>query len=205
MVLYALLVGIGSGYMPAPPHKPGEVDLRWFWDSLKEAKRLDVLEGLPHPMWEKEEREQEARSHPTQSVNGELFYAQALDMEAKLKDRITTAFLEENPFVPPKIGELVAMKLCGGFHADYGLQWSDDKQIIATALVCFGCHEIRLVGHNTALVVDMTESGHARLAALLKPLRVLRPPFRHREQTKQFQKLVPTPEMPRKIDIPIKP
>ena len=199
-VIFAALVGVASAFLPAKPPSV-EVDLQWFRDALRNATALEIFEGLPHPVWEKLTRKEEELTRATRRVDGELFYLETLATDPDRKNRITAVFLEGSSFVPPKIGETIPMKLCGGFHADYGLQWSMDQKAVATVLICFGCHEMRIIGKDEVLLVDMTKDGFATLHGLLTPLRAQRPPYMSRDRQEKTQRLVPQPEGPRKVDI----
>jgi hypothetical protein len=91
---------------------------------------------------------------------------------------------------------------CGGFHADYAVIWKDKDAIGATALLCFGCSEVRFIRGNDILESDFTTERHRILFALLKPLRHARPItdfFRQLEHAKNAGYF--TPESSKKIDI----
>jgi hypothetical protein len=158
----------------APPSR--EVDLAWFFGALRKAERLEILEGLPHQYFEKEERAVELTKHKTLTISSESFYEQRLPCAEDLRRSLTEAFLLKALFVRPLIGQREMLKACGGFHADYGLRWSKGDTVLVAALICFGCHDVRLVGAEHELTTSMTGEGYEFLQTKLLPLRALRPP-----------------------------
>jgi len=183
-----------------PAHPTREVDLNWFFEAVRAADQLEVLEGLPHQYWEREERSIELAKHKTLSISTEAFYEQRLSVPAELRTELTNAFLHQPLFVRPLIGKPAFAKGCGGFHADYGLRWLKEGTPQAAALVCFGCGDIRLVGGGMEITTELTESGERYLKSRLLPLKALRPP---RRQLDQVRKITPEQfisELPKKVD-----
>ncbi|MCC6415347.1 MAG: hypothetical protein IT582_05525 [Opitutaceae bacterium] len=201
ILLAALSACVCAGNIPAPPPKPTEVDLLWFYEALNNADQLEILEGLPHHYWEPVEREIEISKHPTTTIAKQVFYSQRLPADKEFKAKLTTGFLCQNLFIPHKPGDLIAFKQCGGFHADYGLQWLKEGELVAAALICFGCGEIQIVGGKMDILADMTEEGGDFFARALKPLHALRPPFLHQHRLQELKPHVPKIEPPEKVII----
>lgn len=190
-------------YAPAKPARPTrETEVMWFYDALRQADSVQVLEGLPHHMFEREERELEIKRRATFAIARELFYEQRLTPAPELIAELTKGFLERKIFLPPLIGAPPLAKACGGFHADYGLSWLKKGEILASALICFGCHDILLVGPTAEVMCGMTQEGDAFLAPRLKPLRGLRPPYRQLDKVRALRPEMFQPEKPQVITKP---
>ena len=65
------------------------------------------------------------------------------------------------------IVEWGGMKLCGGYHPDYAIRWIDSTGESFEALVCFGCHEIKLYGDGMQLYADLGKETFERLKTTL--------------------------------------
>ena len=66
-------------------------------------------------------------------------------------------------------------KFCGGFHADYLLDWLAEEERVVRVLVCFGCREITYVIGEKAQRTDMTPLAFKQLQPLLAKYRQRRP------------------------------
>jgi len=173
---------------------PRPIDIEWFYEALKNADTLDVLEGLPHQWWESTLQQEEIRTNETLKIDGEFFYQKLLDVSSEKKALYTEKFLQKKLFLRPT--DLPIIKPCGGFHADYGLRWSKDGKFLAAALICFGCGEIHLVGDNVSVATDFSPEGHDYLSDALKPLRQSRP------RVKIDNNLNQKPEIPKSEPLP---
>jgi len=158
-----------------------QADLRWYFQALREADRMEIAEGLPHQEWEREERAAQQQKHETFSIAGELFYQQRLPSSEEVRTDITSAFLLMTLFNPPLASEPWGeMSACCPFHADHALIWWKGDQQALVILLCFGCHKVKLVGpkQDTVLQLGMTPAGIELLERKIKPLHALRPAFR---------------------------
>lgn len=179
---------------------PRPVDIQWFYEALKQADTVDVLEGLPHQKWEYELRKVETDNQKTFDIDGELFYQKLLEVPAERKKQITDKFLGKIIFVPPT--RIPVIKPCGGFHADYGLRWSKEGKVLASALLCFGCGEIHLIGDKFSVATDFSNEGQDYLSATVKPLRQSRPTISFdaaRKLKPEMFKPEPTPKVEIKL------
>ncbi|HEU4539225.1 MAG TPA: hypothetical protein VFS00_34125 [Polyangiaceae bacterium] len=61
-----------------------------------------------------------------------------------------------------------AGKKCGGFHADWAVEWQRGNETVR-ALLCFGCGEVRWLSRDGEHINDLTSAGEQKLQALLKP------------------------------------
>jgi len=207
------LVGIafataGFGGVESGHPESRELGLEWFWEAVRTADRMDVLEGLPHP-WQKEMREAEIAKQPTIVIAGEHFYPELLDLAAEQREAVGTRVLARETFVIPRAGERPSVKLCGGFHADFGLQWRREGRPVAWLLICFGCGEIKAVHPNgTWIASDQTGPGERFFRETIGPLRKSRPLARRQETpiktaTAARRPLVEVPlEIPSPIIVP---
>jgi hypothetical protein len=65
-------------------------------------------------------------------------------------------------------------KRCGGFHPDYAVVATcDDGEY--TVLICFGCHEILIIGPRSSLRCDMAGETYKPIESLLKAYQLNRP------------------------------
>jgi hypothetical protein len=140
-----------------------------FTQRLKSADSLMVWEGLPHPVFDKITFYEESQS-PNQTIDGEYFYKVALEITTDDQAALNRAFRSRGLAVP-----LAGEKFCGGFHADYAVEWREGKQTIGTVLVCFTCHEIRVIFGKEVTRADLTKEGFESLRAILKKYRQSRP------------------------------
>lgn len=191
---FYLLLSLASFFPQAQAGKPinaarpsREVDLTWFLDALRSADRFEILEGLPHQYFEREERAAELTKHKTLTISSESFYEQLLPCSEDLRKNLTEAFLLKALFVRPLIGQRELLKACGGFHPDYGLRWSQGDTVLVAALICFGCHDVRLVGAEHELTTSMTGEGYEFLQNKLIPLHALRPPKRQLDKIRNIK------------------
>ena len=68
----------------------------------------------------------------------------------------------------------IGEKKCGGFHPDYAVvATGDDGEY--TMLMCFGCHEILIIGPRSSMRCDMNGDTNKPIETMLKEYRVNRP------------------------------
>jgi hypothetical protein len=140
--------------------------------TLKQADRLVLYEGLPHPMYEHEALEAEKKSKPTLTLHEFPFYSETLELKAGDGERLKTLLGDPASFEPHS-GE----KKCGGFHPDYAVEWETRGQTYQ-ALICLGCWEINVYGPKGGAIYDIRNDARDRLKPLLEPYRKNRPPFK---------------------------
>ena len=144
-----------------------------FIDALAKAKEMTVFEGLPHPHWEPDELQTERRSKKCVNLHGYLFYDDA--RVAAGEDFVS---LQQALSLRGGIIEWGGHKLCGGYHPDYLIRWKADDGTY-DALVCFGCHEIKLFGPRDQLYADLLKPTYAQLEQSLSQFRKHRPQVVH--------------------------
>ena len=141
-----------------------------FRNSLKAPREFVILEGLPHQGWESDLLKEEIAAKETIKIHGFHFYSHPLPPSEQ--DRIA---LIESMTQEGGIEEWAGMKLCGGYHPDYALQWRDSEGEWFEALICFGCHEIKLYGEGVQLYADLGEESYEELKKTLLPYGDQRP------------------------------
>lgn len=167
-------------------------DLSWFYEALRQADAVEVLEGLPHRSRESDVFNQERQRQNPFVLAGEFFYEKRPSVTGELGAELTEGFLSKRLFETPVLGEPV-LKACGGFHADFGIRWLKDKEPLVSALICFGCSDIKLIGLTEKITCSMTKSGSEILKARLTPLRTSRPKPSKRQKIEmpELEKLSP--------------
>jgi hypothetical protein len=146
------------------------------YDTVRQAERFTVYEGLPHPMYEEQTFKDELKTKETIQLSGYPFYSEPLDVNDK--DIRTLRGLLGDPSANKSYsGE----KECGGFHPDYAVEWLSEGKVYR-CFICFGCSEARFDGmQGKFLLYDLRSEGHGRdqrmrLLDLLKAYRKNRPP-----------------------------
>jgi len=146
------------------------------YDTLLQADRLTVFEGLPHPMYEEEMFQGELKTKQTIQLSGFPFYREPLDLNDE-DIRTLRGLLGERSTYKSYSGE----KKCGGFHPDYAVEWSSEGRVYR-CFICFGCSEARFDGpQGETFFYDLRSEGHGRdqrmrVLDLLKAYRKNRPP-----------------------------
>lgn len=141
------LVGVGVAFFFS---FRGEREPRAFASAIRRGEAAVVLhEGLPHPVFEAALLERERASGSVEELHGYAFYREPLALTGEEAREITEAMASPDQFLPFS-GE----KKCGGFHPDYAVEWRRGGEVY-TALVCFGCEEVKLFGPGMASRHDM--------------------------------------------------
>jgi hypothetical protein len=143
-----------------------------FTAAIASADRMTLLEGLPHQHFERELLESERRSKPVRELDGYPFYQAPLALSAADAKRLMLLLSD-----PATFQRFSGEKLCGGFHPDHAVEWQQGSRSYR-ALLCFGCHEVKLSGPGIDQRYDLTDAAAGELKALLSPYRQNRPPSR---------------------------
>lgn len=136
---------------------------------VEKTTSIMLYEGLPHPTWENELYEEERIRDDVFEQDGHLFYKRPLRLTTADATRLKELFLNEAHFEP-----YMGLKLCGGYHPDYSIEWQTREGIYRTQ-ICFGCYEMKSFGPESDLYCDLTDAGHERFEAVLKKYRQERP------------------------------
>jgi len=176
------------------------IDLPELFRAIDRAESVEVLEGLPHPVFEKQIRQLEEARVRAEKIDTELFYPTPVDAPAEQITRLvqlTTDLKGHSKPLRPISDH--SMKFCGGFHADYVLRWRSQGTVVASALVCFSCSEVRYLWREYTLTADYKPERHRELIQTFRPLR------RQRPITELFQELEKQRKNePFKLDLPEK-
>jgi hypothetical protein len=169
VVLILLIAGVAFLYLTLRPDEHGRI-IPWgervdmavlpaFHESLGSAQRIVILEGLPRRRGERELLESEIRSNETVKIRGFHFYARELELSSDEARAFVGLLTTRDGMV-----DWAGTKMCGGFHPDFAARWTDPNGTTFEALICLGCHEIKLSGGGHRLYADISD-------ALYDPLR----------------------------------
>ena len=127
------------------PHPAGTSELR---ATIKKSDRVFIYEGLPHQGFESELFKREKQRKDIIIIGGYPFYTpknhESMIGEAALKDIIA----KTNNYT-----QCEGIKLCGGFHPDYAIEWANgDKNYYI--LFCYSCGEVLVVDDNKTYIYD---------------------------------------------------
>jgi hypothetical protein len=118
---------------------------------------VTLYEGLPNDFDEETLLISERRTKDTIQIDGCDFYKRPLVLSEESSRELTAIFCTPKLFSP-----YFAPKSCGGFHADYCVEWSDDANTYQ-AIVCFGCCEVRWIGEEYRLQMDIRNKHLLRI------------------------------------------
>jgi len=137
--------------------------------TIVNADRVTLHEGLPHPSQETTAFEKEKKSKQTVELDAHSFYRKALDLKEEDVPKLKRLLGDSSSFEAFS-GE----KKCGGFHPDYGVEWSLGGEV-HRCLICFGCQEALVSGPGGSKRYDIQREAFDRLKAMLTPYRRNRP------------------------------
>lgn len=136
-------------------------NLKPLVEGIRKADKVTLYEGLPHPFEEKRLLEKELKEKKTVMLHGFAFYAQVIGPKEADAKKLAELFGTDGSFV--KFG---GPKKCGGFHPDWAIEWKAGDDVYR-ALVCFGCHEVKIYGPKHELHADV-RGAYKPLQSLLK-------------------------------------
>lgn len=166
--------------------------LETFVAGAESAERLVVYEGLPNKSWGGGLYRAELERTDLIEVKNYHFYAAPLVINAD--DMVAlNALLKRDPLFV----EWGGMKLCGGYHPDFALEWRDgDKSYFA--LICLTCHEVKMYGPDGRLYADIADETYVVIKTILGKYRVNRPvpPETTDDPADSEPEATPSPEHP---------
>ena len=172
LVLQSPLTALAQDFSP-PPLAHAEV----YRSSIKEAKSVQVFEGLPHQLHEKELLAKEvAKSKLVEDVTEEGltkyagFHFYTPSVAAKDPQKLIDLLSEKS-----SLKVYGGLKRCGAFHPDYCVSWKKEKMTYY-ALICYGCGELVFFDGKKRLIYDMTPVTLDKFKAIFKPYELKRPP-----------------------------
>ena len=150
-------------YPPSQPVSAGSyVNWRQFGLSLNTASSVYVYEGTPRDF----DIKKRDLKRPTVTIDGFEFYADARKLDSAKVEAINTLIRDRTVFLDYR-----GMKLCGGFHPNYCIEWrfeAEHQTWHSRAFACLGCHEWRLLDHASALHADMAGLAVSKLISILE-------------------------------------
>ena len=139
-----------------------------FTGALKSADSASAFEGLPHEHFERTLYAQE-RAKPVKELLGYPFYPGAVELKAEDLAAVRAVLGDARNYE-----RFLHEKKCGGFHPDWAFEWALGSDRF-TVLICFGCHEVKLLGPGGESRHDFDDDAARSLQTLLRPYRKNRP------------------------------
>ncbi len=137
-------------------------DSSQFAAAIAKAQTLELLEGLPHTMFEKDLLEKERTNQKVTKVEGFYFYDEVRQVKPEDAATIINILKDSDNF-----GEFPLPKHCGGFHPDFALRFKHRGKTYQ-ALICYGCDEAGLFGPGIDSTVDVVTEHQKKLEKPLK-------------------------------------
>lgn len=123
-----------------------------FVATVAKAERIEVRPGV-------------ARNEPVPAgavrLHGEAFHDRFLELSDEDRTALARVLADDSSYAAHAEG-----KNCGGFHADYVVQWKSAGKPYQV-LLSFACHEALSLGNGSERRNDLTGSGYERLAPIL--------------------------------------
>lgn len=123
-----------------------------------------LFEGLPHSYWETDSFENERKTKPVRQQDREYFYAEPLTLTLTPLDESLIFELLSRTATFRKI---IGLKACGGYHADWLLEWRTTPDQVHRLQICLGCGEANIKGIDYAIHTDISHEAKIRLEKLL--------------------------------------
>lgn len=158
-----------TGFIIAHPHVEPPVDASQAErNALRNAKKVTITEGLPHPAKEPHLFPTEEKRRDTRKIAEFPFYKPDIKPDAARAARLKALLSDPKSFLEWK------QKRCGGFHPDWSINWKSGRKSV-NALVCFGCKDIMIVTADQQLRYGISPGAFKKLQAELLPLQSKRP------------------------------
>lgn len=148
---------------PNDPNDPGKLRYHDLVEAVKRADDVIVWEGLPRQVVESDSFAKDKAARPDKQIDDQFFYPLPLPFSDGERRAASDAIVGTKSNFKGWSG----FKFCGGFHADYAVEWRKQGVILAQALICFGCGEGRFLVKDQHEQVDLSESGRKNLMAVL--------------------------------------
>jgi hypothetical protein len=138
-------------------------------DLCRNASRMEVFEGLPHPYFETQLMQKELLRADVTMNHGFGFYTPALKLNSGDVQTLRTEVCQKSAYK-----KFAGMKSCGGFHPDLLLRYHTTQGIVDTHL-CFGCNEAIFFGPQTRAHVDIEQAPSDRWMTIQQNYQTKRP------------------------------
>jgi hypothetical protein len=126
--------------------------------SIADGAVLTVHEGLPRSGDELYQRE--SLRSDVQVTGGYAFYTPGV--VAKHRADLAKLLADASSY-----HGFSGTKECGGFHPDFAISWSVNRQTV-TLLICYGCHEAIFTDGKASLKYDLNHEAGKKMEPLLK-------------------------------------
>ena len=146
-ILYFLVILVTSCPGGEPDHPNPSVTNK-LRDTIKNTDSVFVYEGLPHQMFESELLKTEKKRKDITTIAGYPFYTPKVQVQGKAEEIVKSIITDPNKFI-----RFQGEKLCGGFHPDYAVEWSDGDKTYSI-LFCYGCGEVLIVDRKNTYRYD---------------------------------------------------
>jgi hypothetical protein len=165
----------GSSHGPDVPLPPLQVGQDARLDAAAAALRsctdLTLHDGLPHRLFERAAFDDERSAKSTEDRHGQFFYVAPIPIGASDVEAIRAALYESAGFAPR---DPTSHELCGGFHADYVVTWSEGSTSYEIHR-CFGGHEANLYDEAPDPVTSDLTGRPGTVELVLQDFRAQRP------------------------------
>jgi len=148
------------------PFDPFSLGKLHYADVVQAAAKFDEVvlwEGLPSP-FEKDLLARELARKKTFLIGDQHFYSLPIPLTDEERATLSEAVLKHRENFAPWSGA----KLCGGFHADYAIEWRYQGTTLAQALFCFSCDEVQFRVGDRVEQADQSPGGITQFSALLR-------------------------------------
>ena len=144
---------------------------RPFSSAAKHASTFTLYEGLPHQLRDSRKLEEELGNKRTIRITQFEFpfYARPLSVSSEDIESLRQLATSSGSFL-----SYGGPKLCGGYHPDYALAWSDGT-FTSYFLICLGCHEMFFYDGKHAFWADIREEAFSKFEAILHKYHDQRP------------------------------
>ncbi len=142
---------------------------RPFASQIRNAESFALYEGLPHQFSEASLLRSELASKETLRIERFDFYKKAVPITPTDLDALVHLSSSSSTYVTYS-----GPKLCGGFHPDFALTWSNGATRMSL-LLCFGCGEMFFYDGSRNLLLNLRHESWEQFGEILHKYHPNRP------------------------------
>ncbi len=131
-------------------------------EATRHADFVVVWEGLPRDSGGATTLPNSGEKTPL-AIGDQLFHVRPVPLTGEEAAAVSDAILKQKDNFKPWSG----VKFCGGFHANYAIEWRAHGVTLAYVLLCFTCQEARFIVGDRVELVDQSKEGVRTFHALL--------------------------------------
>ena len=131
-------------------------------EATRQADVVIVWEGLPRDNAGVTTLPNSTERSPLQ-ISDQLFHVRPVPLTDEEAAAVGDAVVKKKDNFKPWSG----VKFCGGFHANYAIEWRAHGVTVAQVLLCFTCHEARFIVGERVELVDQSSEGFQAFRTLL--------------------------------------